>query len=64
MGPIITMAGKVLLSMLLSFATEKAFTSLVLWAVGKGVKSTKTTWDDELYNQLKKNLEERQSSPD
>lgn len=60
MNVLIATAGKVLLNMLLSFAGERAFQELVLWLAEKGVKRSDTTWDDELLEQLKKNLAETQ----
>jgi len=50
-------AGKSLASMLFSLATKEFFTNFFLWAAEKGVKSTKTTWDDELFKDVKAAVE-------
>ena len=54
MTMLVSLLGKVGMSLLMSLASEMALKELFFWMAEKLVKSTKTTYDDELLEILKK----------
>lgn len=57
--PVIKMAGKALISMLMSLATEKFFKEIFIMLAEQAAKSTKTGFDDKLVEKMKEALEEK-----
>lgn len=54
MTMLVSLVGKVGMSLLMSLASEMALKELFFWMAEKLVSSTKTTYDDELLDILKK----------
>lgn len=53
------MAGKALISMLMSLATEKFFKEVFIMLAEQAAKSSKTEFDDKLVEKMKEALEEK-----
>ncbi len=61
MSVLVSLLGKVGMSLLMSLASEMALKELFFWMAEKLVKSTKTTYDDELLDILKKYDDKKKS---
>ena len=57
LAPIIKIAGKSLISLLMSLATEAFFKEVFIMIAEMAAKSSKTSFDDKLVESMKKALE-------
>ena len=57
MSVFLSKLGKLLLDILLSKAAQEVYEDIALHLLDKGVKSTKTTWDDDMANIIKENID-------
>jgi len=58
MSMILGIAGKALIGLLMSLATEAFFRDIFIMLATQAAKSSKTKWDDELVENIKKHLGE------
>ena len=56
--PVMKTAGKALISLLMSLATEKFFKEVLLMLAEMAAKSSKTEWDDKLVEKMREALEQ------
>ena len=54
---VLNVAGKALINLLMSLATEQFFKEIMIMLAEKAAKSTKTDFDDKLIDKVKEALE-------
>lgn len=63
MAALVTLLGKVGMSLLVSLASEAAIKELFFWLAEKIVNSTKNNYDNELLDLLKKYSDKKEQAP-